>query len=32
MDFPYYGNLHNAEKNPWSWIIPYSLLYIVTSV
>ena len=26
MDSPYYENLHNEEKRPWSWIIPYSLL------
>ena len=31
-DSPYYGNLHNADKRPWSQIIPYSLLYIATSV
>ena len=24
---PHYGNLHNADKKPWS---PYSLLYIAT--
>ena len=28
----YYGNLHNADKRPQSQIIPYSLLYIVTSL
>ena len=32
MDSPYYGNLHNADKKPQSRIIPYSILYIVTSV
>ena len=32
MDSPYYGNLHNADKCPWSQIITYSLLYIATSV
>ena len=29
---PIYGNLHNADKRPRSRIIPYSLLYIATSV
>ena len=32
MNTPYYGNLHNADKWPQSRIIPYSLLYIATSV
>ena len=31
-DSPYYGNLCNVDKWPWSRIIPYSLLYIATSV
>ena len=32
MDSLYYGNLHNTDKRPQSWIIPYSSLYIATSV
>ena len=31
-DSPYYGNLHNVDQKPWSRIIPYSLLYIATSI
>ena len=31
-DSPYYGNIHNADKRPRPRIIPYSLLYIATSV
>ena len=31
-DSLYYGNLHNVEKWLWSRIIPYSLLYIATSI
>ena len=31
-DSPYYGNLLNEDKWPRSRIIPYSLLYIATSV
>ena len=31
-DSPHYGNLHNADKKLQSRIIPYSILYIVTSV
>jgi len=25
-DSPYYGNLHNADKSPWSRIIPYTIV------
>ena len=32
MDSPYYGSLHNADKWQWSRIVPYSILYIATSV
>ena len=31
-DSLYYRNLHNADKWPWSQIIPYSLLNIAISV
>ena len=31
-DSPYYGNLHNMDKWPQSQIIPYSLVYIATSL
>ena len=27
-DSPYYGNLHNADKSPWSRIIPYTIVYV----
>ena len=27
-DFPYYGNLHNADKSPRSWVIPYTIVYV----
>ena len=27
-DSPYYGNLHNADKSPLSWIIPYTIVYV----
>ena len=32
IDFSYYGNLHNVDKYLRSQIIPYSILYIETSV
>ena len=32
VDSLYFGNLHNADKRWQSQIIPYSLLYIATSV
>ena len=28
MDSPYYGNLHNADKSPWSQIISCTIVYI----
>ena len=27
-DFPYYGNLQNADKSPRSRIIPYTIVYV----
>ena len=32
MDSPYYLNCHDVDKRLRSQIIPYSLLYITTSV